>query len=55
MTIRKLRGLAEETLGERFDVREFHDVILGQGTVPMSVLEDQVDQYVAADLGAEAK
>ncbi len=50
LTIRELRGRAEEVLGARFDVREFHDVILGQGTVPMSVLEDQVNAYIEAEL-----
>ncbi|HTR03827.1 MAG TPA: DUF885 domain-containing protein [Thermoanaerobaculia bacterium] len=48
LKIRELRRQAEETLGPKFDVRSFHDAVLGQGAVPLSVLEEQVRAWVAA-------
>lgn len=53
ITIRRLRREAEDALGERFDVRTFHDVILRNGSVPLPVLEDEVRAYIAAQEGGE--
>ena len=47
LKIRELRAEAEKALGPRFDVRAFHDVVLGNGAVPLTVLADQVHAYVA--------
>ncbi len=44
--IRELRALAEETLGDDFDLRKFHDVILLSGSVPLSVLEENVKRFI---------
>jgi uncharacterized protein (DUF885 family) len=42
----RLRRLAEQRLGERFDLRAFHDVVLGQGSVPLSVLAANVEAWI---------
>jgi uncharacterized protein (DUF885 family) len=42
-----LRRRAEGELGVRFDIREFHDAVLGQGGVTLPVLEQQVEAYIA--------
>ncbi|MEN8150610.1 MAG: DUF885 domain-containing protein [Planctomycetota bacterium] len=42
IAVRSLRKTAEETLGDAFDVRDFHDVLLGSGAVPLPVLEELV-------------
>lgn len=46
MTIKRLRQQAEQALGEHFDIREFHHVVLGNGSVPLAVLEQQVGHYI---------
>ncbi|MFK7889165.1 MAG: DUF885 family protein [Gammaproteobacteria bacterium] len=49
--ILELRAHAKEQLGERFDIREFHDVVLKNGPVPLAVLEDLVNDYITATRG----
>lgn len=46
LKIRQLRSLAEERLGPKFDLREFHDVVLGSGGVPLDVLEQNVTAWI---------
>jgi prolyl oligopeptidase len=48
LKIKELRRNAEQAFGARFDVREFHDVVLRNGTLPLDLLEEQVNEYIAA-------
>jgi uncharacterized protein (DUF885 family) len=48
LTITKLRGKAEKALGEGFDLREFHDIVLREGAVPLEILEEQVTRWIAS-------
>ncbi len=48
LKIKELRKRAETELGDRFDIREFHDEILKAGGVPLPVLEANIDRWIAA-------
>lgn len=54
LKIMELRTRAQTALGSRFDIRDFHAVVLGSGSVPLEVLEDQIDAWIAAGGGAPA-
>ena len=43
-----LRGQAEKNLGDRFDIKAFHDVVLGSGAVSLPVLRDNVERWIAS-------
>ncbi len=47
LKIQELRAKAEKELGDDFDIRGFHDTVLGGGSVPLSILEKQVNQWIA--------
>ncbi len=46
LKISELRKMAEEKLGEKFDIREFHDAVLRNGAVPLTILENNVKKWV---------
>jgi uncharacterized protein (DUF885 family) len=48
LKIRELRGRAEKELGEKFDMRAFHDAVLGQGAIPLDALDEQVTAWITA-------
>jgi uncharacterized protein (DUF885 family) len=52
LTMRRLRREATEALGDRFDVRAFHDELLGAGPLPMSVLEERMRAWTARQQAA---
>ncbi len=47
LKITDLRARAEKALGPKFDVRKFHDVVLGEGSLPLGILEKNVDAWIA--------
>lgn len=48
ITIRELRAEAETALGDAFDIREFHDLVLAEGALPLSLLETRVRDWIEA-------
>ncbi|MEA5444432.1 DUF885 domain-containing protein [Gammaproteobacteria bacterium AB-CW1] len=49
--IQSLRDRAEQDLGEHFELSDFHDVVLGNGAMPLSLLSKQVDAWIEASQG----
>ena len=52
LKIMELREKAQAQLGSNFDIREFHDVVLRSGPVPLSILEENVDAWIVEQKGA---
>src|SRR5256886_11454168 len=48
LEIRRLRAAATRALGRRFDVREFHDRVLADGAVPLPLLRENIERWIAA-------
>lgn len=53
LTILELRQHAKDQLGDKFDIRAFHDVVLKNGAVPMEILEQVVDSYIEEKSGPQ--
>jgi uncharacterized protein (DUF885 family) len=51
LKIQELRALAERELGARFDIRGFHDAVLGGGALPLSILERRVNDWIESNRG----
>ena len=52
--IQQLRKKAETELGDKFDIKGFHDTVLGGGALPLTLLERRVDQWIASQKGKAA-
>ena len=48
LKIKELRARAEEALGDKFDIRRFHNALLDNGPLPLTVLEREIDRWIAA-------
>jgi uncharacterized protein (DUF885 family) len=47
LKIQELRAHAEASLGQKFDIRQFHDVVLKDGSVSLPILEDNVNTWIS--------
>ncbi|MGE0462575.1 MAG: DUF885 family protein [Vicinamibacterales bacterium] len=52
LKIQELRRKAEAALGARFDIRAFHDTVLGGGSMPLTMLEQRIDRWIASASGS---
>jgi uncharacterized protein (DUF885 family) len=49
LKIRELRATAEAALGPSFDIRRFHDIVVGNGSLPLTVLEETITNWISAE------
>jgi uncharacterized protein (DUF885 family) len=52
MKIRELRDRAQRELGNRFDIRRFHEAVIGSGSLPLPILERHIERWIAAEKAA---
>ena len=50
LKIRELRNYSEEKLGDKFDIKAYHDEVLMNGAVPLSVLQIRIEEWVAGQM-----
>ncbi len=50
LEIRRIRDEAKQKLGTRFDIKTFHDIVLEDGAVPLWVLREKIERWVADEL-----
>lgn len=50
LKIRELRNRAEQKLADRFDIREFHAIVLGDGALPLNMLDEKIDRWINTTL-----
>ena len=48
LKILELRKKAKDALGDKFDIRDFHEVVISHGAIPLNVLEDFIDEYISS-------
>ncbi len=46
LKIMELKNRSKEILNDKFDIKEFHHVILGEGALPLDILEENIDEYI---------
>jgi uncharacterized protein (DUF885 family) len=49
LKIKALRAKAQAALGQKFDIRRFHNAVLDDGALPLTVLESRIDDWIAAE------
>ena len=52
--LREIRARAERELGDRFDVRRFHDALLVDGPLPLALLDERMDRWIAEEKARQA-
>jgi len=55
LKLQELRKHSQKKLGEKYDIRDFHDVVLGSGSLPLKLLEKKVDSYIDETLKVKTK
>ena len=51
LKILELRDRAINKMGDKFDLKKFHSLVLNQGIVPLFILEDLIDEWIKAEVG----
>jgi uncharacterized protein (DUF885 family) len=55
LKILELRARAQKELGRKFDIREFHDEVIDSGALPLDVLEQQINEWIAQKQGDDLR